>query len=171
MNHNRVHPIDVSRPLCFVWELKALDITQETIVRMGDATFFRKDVFNLRKLRDTYRSLIASHAEVESSFFVTKAWFGKRKIAKQTHTFGELLIVCCDHAAFAGSDHFICIEAEASHVAEAACHSPATSCAVRLRAIFDDQQVVPSRNLHQPVHVDGMAVEMHGDNGFCSVCY
>src|SRR5450755_209261 len=58
------------------------------------------------------------------------------------------------------------IEAEATHVADAA-HTPALVLrAVRLGGILDHDQVVPPRDLHDGVHIGGLAVEVHWNNGF-----
>jgi len=106
------------------------------------------DVLDLAKLDQSHRGLIAGHAKVETSFFVTKARLRERKVAQQTQTFRKVLVVGSDHSAFAGRDHLVRIKTEACHVAETAGHAVATRRAVRLSTVFDHKQVVSLRNLH-----------------------
>src|SRR2546423_314987 len=101
---------------------------------------------------------------------MTKARLSKREVAEQTQPLRKLLVVGCHHPAFASGDHFVCIKTETRHVAKASRHATATCGTVRLGTIFDNEQIVTTRNIHEQVHIDRMPIEMHRYDGLYFFC-
>ena len=68
-------------------------------------------------------------------------------------------------AAFAVRSQILArIETEARHIADAAHRTPFIFRSVGLRRVFDHNQPMPARHVHNRVHVGRLAVEMHGQD-------
>ena len=69
----------------------------------------------------------------------------EREVAKQPQPLGEVVVVGHDHAALAGGDDLVRVEAEAGHGSERAGLAAADGRAVRLGAVLDHGEAVPAR--------------------------
>src|SRR5712691_9417472 len=62
------------------------------------------------------------------------------------------------------------IEAEAGKVTEASCVTSFVLCAVRLRGVFNNQQIVSACNIENRIHIRALPIQMHGHDCFGAWC-
>ncbi len=70
---------------------------------------------------------------------------------------GDLVVVGDDHAALAGGDLLVGIEAEDTRVAEAAGHAALVICAERFAGVLDHTQLVLSGDCADAIEVGGLS--------------
>ena len=89
----------------------------------------------------------------------------KAEVAQAAEPLGENLVVGHHHAAFAGGDDLVRIEAEAGERADPAGAAAVTLGAMRFGGVLDDGEAVDARELHERRHVGHVAVHVHGHDG------
>ncbi len=87
------------------------------------------------------------------------------QIAQQPQRSARAASLVSDHAALAGGDDLVGVEAEAGHVAEAAGHTATALGPMRFRAVLDHNEIVSPGDRVQPIHVDRVAEQMNGNDG------
>ena len=161
-HHQPVHPIHTSGPGLLDLQLDARHLRQAFGVRLADASLAGHDVVHTVDLRQAKSRLQVGESEVEAELCVQEAALGlKAEIAQTSRVFRQAVVVDQEHAAFAGSDQLVGVEAEAARGTKRASASAAILGAVRLRGILDDLQVVALGNLEQRIHVHRVAVDVH----------
>jgi len=124
---------------------------------LGYAPLLREDLVYFLELCEPHRRLIAGHAEIKSRHLVIKSRLAETQIAQQPQLLGQRGVVRHNHATLARGNDLVRIEAEAGHIAKAAGHTAFPCRAVRLRAVFDDDEIILTRDRHDLVHFTGMA--------------
>jgi len=76
----------------------------------------------------------------------------------------DVVVVGDDDAALARRHQLALLEAERPDVAQRADLAAFPFAAVGVRAVFDQEQIVPLGDGRQPVQVGGMAAHVHGDD-------
>jgi hypothetical protein len=83
---------------------------------------------------------------------------------------GPLRVAQRDHAAFAGGDDLVGVEAEAADVAEPSDLASPVGRPVRFGAVLDHVQAMLPRDLEHRIHIDGVAVQVDHDDGLGARC-
>ena len=87
------------------------------------------------------------------------------EVAQAAAALGQAVVVGDDHAALAGGDMLVGVEAEGADVAEAAAGPSLVGLAMHLGGVLDDLQAVLPRDVQQRVHIHRQAVDMHHHDG------
>src|SRR5689334_25145940 len=78
---------------------------------------------------------------------------------------GEIFVVSDQNAAFSGGHVLRLLKAEGPKTAERTDGPILPACAVSVRGIFNNNQVVLARYCKDGIHVGRMAAKMHGNDG------
>jgi hypothetical protein len=93
---------------------------------------------------------------------VNKALLGiEAQVAQRAAPFGNAGVIRDDHAAFAGRNILVGIEAECGDIAQTAARPPFVRLAVHFRGVLDDLDVVPLGHSLNWSHVDREAVDVN----------
>src|SRR3989338_6701775 len=89
-------------------------------------------------------------------------------VSKLPRFYREILIIRNNHSRVSIRSQILPgVKTKAAKIAECSDFFPAVFGPVRLTCVFDDLEVVRTRNPQDRVHIRGLAIEMHRDNRFC----
>ena len=110
----------------------------------------------VRKLDSKDRRLNGVESEV-AAFECIDLWLSLTPVSQRPRRPGHIGVVRHDDAALASRRKVLRrVEAETSHVTEAAHRLPVVRCPVGLARVFDDRETMLSRHRTHRVHVDGL---------------
>ena len=88
-------------------------------------------------------------------------------VAQERDPSRQFRIIADDSTGLAISPEVLArVETEAAEIADRARAAAAPFCAVRLRRVLDDNELVPARDGHDRIHVGHLPVKMHRQNDF-----
>ena len=132
-------------------------------IRLAEPALAGHDLVHAFELRHAERRLQVGQSKVEAQLAVPEASLGlEGKIAQAAGARGERVVVGQQHAALAGRQQFVGVEAERARVAEAATAPTLVRCAVGLGGVLDDCQSVPLRHVEQGIHIHRVPIDVHG---------
>jgi hypothetical protein len=154
-------------------------VTQQIAVAAGNGFAARKDSVNARKLRQTQRALHFGEAVIETDFDVLEPrvcrFHGRVKgprfgfvtamVTQSRYAPRDLGVSCNNHAAFTRGDLFVGVEGENPGIAEGTNMAVADLRADRFAGIFDDEQVVTTRNVEKRSHRGRTAEGVNSNQG------
>jgi len=171
-----VHPINLPGPGFFNRKLEAGDALEAFRVGLSHPAFPGDDLFHTFQLAKADGRLHVGEAEIVAKFGVVEAAVREEaEIAQASCLLRIGGVIGEDHAAFAGGDELVGVKAEDADVAQAATAFPLGDWSapageifgpVDLGGVFDDLEIVFFGEFQDRVHVHGMAIDMHGHNGF-----
>src|SRR5581483_4330710 len=161
---DRVHPVDVPRPGELHRSSDPFDVLEQLVVRLRNEPLPLENAVDLPELRTAERGLHARETEVVARLLVVETGSLEGEVAKQPQALGQRRVLGDDHAALAGRDHLVGVEAEAGEMAERPDPPAPDGGAVRLGAVLDHGETVTIGDLEQPIHVDGVTEEVHRDD-------
>ena len=82
------------------------------------------------------------------------------EVAQRAAGGGERLIVGQDHAAFAGSDVLVRVEAEGADVAKTSARAAAAGLAVHLGGIFDHFETMAAGDVEHRIDIHRQTIEL-----------
>ena len=158
------------------WQENLADIRQPLIVHPGDLVPSHIEVIAFLELVDSDRGGNIRHIVFESGFvnLVVPTPFGRITLPgvltdsmepHDSHGLGVLVIVRRCHAAFAGRDVFVRVEAEGRDVSDRAHHFSLVSCRKSVGRILDHLDAIFLCYREDRVHLTGQTTNVNRNNG------
>jgi hypothetical protein len=148
-------------------------VRKQLVVARSHPPLARDKLFEPFQLGETQCRLNIGHAEVPAEFLMDKTPASglEAQIAQAAAAFGKEFIIGDQHAALAGGEMLVGVEAEDADVAETAAGKAFIGLTVHLGRVLDDFEPMPFGQFKDGFHVDWQPVNMHHHYRPCSGRY
>lgn len=167
IQNKTVDPIDVVGVIGMgKGELDAFEPLQEFGVAGAHASLAGDEIIQTFQLGEAQGGLHVGHAQIPAQALVDEALVRhEAEVAQAAAGLGQLLVVGDDHAAFAGGDVLVGVEAEGADIAEAAAGAAFVGLSMHLSGVFEHFQAVLTGQFQHRVDIYRQAEDVDHHDG------